>query len=236
MVGFGIPLDEHAEVFAAVLQPLALMAADTYSSMGSLKRRLCCTFGFLPYSRCSIDGRPIRVANSFVVSVSGSSLVWLILLASSPPHAATDGFEGDWSSRSMRFSYSLASMIARRIFLSLIAVSCPAPAFVPWQGRVLCHSGSFLPGRLEWCLLPWQAALVEVVLLVIATSFQVGICDLVMLASRPRAIMGPRRVLDTSQFKQIAINRLSLGLAALPQTISATVVYNSLTSIRYAMT
>ena len=143
MVGFGIPLDEHAEVFAAVLQPLALMAADTYSSMGSLKRRLCCTFGFLPCSRCSIDGRPIRVANSFVVSVSGSSLVWLILLASSPPYAATGGFEGDWSSRSMRFSYSLASTVARRVCLSLITVSFPSPSRSGHQTRTTLSGACF---------------------------------------------------------------------------------------------
>lgn len=48
--------------------------------------------------------------------------------------------------------------------------------------------------------------------------------------------MRPRWILDRSQFKQIAINGLSRGLAASLQTISATVVYiNSLTSIRYAM-
>lgn len=106
--------------------PSRLMAADTYSSMGSLKRTLCCTLGFLPCSRCSSDGRPIRVANSFVASVSGSSMAWLILLASSPPHAETGGFEGAQSSRSMRFSYSLALTVVRRVCLSLIAVSFPS--------------------------------------------------------------------------------------------------------------
>lgn len=71
------------------------MAADAYSSMASLTRTLCCTFGFLPYWSYSSDGRPIKVANSFVASVSGSNMVWPILLVSLPSHAATGGFEGE---------------------------------------------------------------------------------------------------------------------------------------------
>lgn len=71
------------------------MAADAYSSMASLTRTLCCTFGFLSYWSYSSDGRPIKVANSFVASVSGSNMVWPILLVSLPSHAATGGFEGE---------------------------------------------------------------------------------------------------------------------------------------------